>query len=184
MDAVFGTTKYGYPVLTLVVRDEFGHANPVAMCITSQENSNVWAEFLNEALHTAGLDPCSCTFMIDKSSTEISAINKIGGRYILCIFHMLQDAERFLKSTESNISGPRNKAVRVAILLRLATLARIKDAAVFQEKSKDFVKWLEESNKLLNMDKVKKWYLASWEDCAAHWAGELTPRHFDNYICN
>ena len=38
--------------------------------------------------------------MIDKSSAEIKALTDLGIFYLLCIFHMLQDVERFCKSAD------------------------------------------------------------------------------------
>jgi len=165
MDAVYGTTKYGYPMLTLVVRDEFGHACPVAMCIASAETADIWVEFLTAVLQSAGLDPTQCAFMIDKSKTEMAAIKKIGAKFLLCHFHMLQEAERFLKSAASGISGRNNKAQRVAVLLRLAQLQKGKDA--FDANSRAFCEYLSSKN----MDKVLQWYKSNWEPDWQHWAG-------------
>jgi len=94
MDAVYGTNQYGFPMMTWVVRDEFGHGNPVGMCIASAENAEHWEEFMRAALTEAGFQPEEwekLTFMIDKSSTEIAAIRSIGALYLLCHFHMLQE---------------------------------------------------------------------------------------------
>lgn len=49
MDAVFGLTIYGYPMLTLLVQDDFGNGVPVAFCISDKENSAAWARFIDAA---------------------------------------------------------------------------------------------------------------------------------------
>lgn len=168
MDGVYGTSKYGFPLLALVVRDEFGHGNPVALCIASAEKAEIWEEFLKAVTEAAGLDLANLTFMIDKSQTEMAAIRNVGAQYLLCHFHMLQEAERFLKSGESGLSGLGNKARRVSVLLQLAQLQKIVDEDVFSVKSSKF------KNQLVSTDaeKVKEWYAKNWEACAAVWAGE------------
>jgi hypothetical protein len=42
--------------------------------------------------------------MIDKSKTEIAALQAIGITYLLCLFHKLQDWERFLKSSDASVN--------------------------------------------------------------------------------
>ena len=81
------------------------------MCVTDHENADIWVEFLEAVLRVSGLEASSCTFVIDKSTTEMAAVERIGARFILCIFHLLQEAERFLKSGESGVSGVTNKSV-------------------------------------------------------------------------
>ena len=46
LDAVFGINSLGFPQLTLVVRDEFCNAVPVAFCIADCEDSSTHAQFL------------------------------------------------------------------------------------------------------------------------------------------
>jgi MULE transposase domain len=135
MDAVFGLSRYGFPMLTLVVRDEFGHGFPAAYCITSTEDSAVWQEFLLAVLKEADLDPKDITFMIDKSTIEISAIENIGAKYLLCKFHMLQEWERFLKSAESGVSGPINMEPRKRILWQLSFLQKVETETTFRSQS-------------------------------------------------
>jgi hypothetical protein len=48
MDAVYGMTRYGYPLLNLVVRDEYGNGVPLAFCIASTEDAAVIKEFISE----------------------------------------------------------------------------------------------------------------------------------------
>jgi len=53
--------------------------------------------------------------MIDKSKAEIAALKRLGIPYLLCIFHMLQDVERFCKSSKSGVHGKENEQVRMGI---------------------------------------------------------------------
>ncbi len=67
--------------------------------------------------------------MIDKSKAEMAAIRGIGAKFLLCFFHLGQDWERFLRSSES---GVRNAEERHAIMLRIAHLKRQQNEALFQ----------------------------------------------------
>jgi len=72
--------------------------------------------------------------MIDKSKTEIAAVNVLAAEglacsWLLCYFHFLQEWERFLVSKES---GVEERADRHMVLVMLARLAHIKERAVFE----------------------------------------------------
>ena len=54
MDAVFGLNRYGFPMLTLVVRDEYGNGFPAAYCISSTEDGDVWQNYLTTAISNLG----------------------------------------------------------------------------------------------------------------------------------
>lgn len=66
MDAVWGTNRPGYAMLTLLVQDDFGNGVPVAFCISDTEDSARWHRFIVATLTAAGIDPAGLTFMIDK----------------------------------------------------------------------------------------------------------------------
>jgi hypothetical protein len=166
MDAVFGLSRYGFPMLTLVVRDEFGHGFPAAYCISSTEDSVVWQEFLLAVLNEANLDPKDVTFMIDKSGIEISAIEAIGSKYLLCKFHMLQEWERFLKSAESGVSGPKNKDTRKRILWRLSGIQKLETETTFKAESELFEQGMLNNNYVAVVEK----YRNGWKGCGDKWA--------------
>lgn len=147
MDAVFGLSKYGFPTLALVVRDEFGHGFPAGYCISSNEDGAIWSEFLTAILQSADLNPADVTFMIDKSTIEIAAIGQIGSNYLLCKFHMMQEWERFLRSTESRVHGKSNEGLRIQILNKLSELQKITNPAAFEAKSLQFEAYLAEKVK-------------------------------------
>lgn len=46
MDATYGMIKYGYPLISIVVRDEYTNAVPVAFCIADHEDAATYEEFL------------------------------------------------------------------------------------------------------------------------------------------
>lgn len=73
-------------------------------------------------------------FMIDKSATEMAAVNLLvltgdARGWLLCYFHFLQDWERFIRSAESQVAG---KAAQHSIMLWLARLAHIREPTVFE----------------------------------------------------
>lgn len=76
--------------------------------------------------------------LIDKSKVEIAALNSMGIKYLLCLFHVLQDWERFLRSAESGVKGDDNRA---AVLARLKKMALVEDAALFAAEMKGFKSW-------------------------------------------
>ena len=167
LDSVWGMTTYGYPLLTLVVRDEWGHHCPAATCISDSETAKVVGRFLSAALEAAKLDPAECVFMIDKSTAEIAAIKALGARYLLCKFHFLQEADRWMKTAESGVAGKTASDLRSAVVHRLIRLQFLRDKASFEAASAAFRRWLV-SNKA---EKVEAWYAANWEVDAEHWAG-------------
>lgn len=73
--------------------------------------------------------------MIDKSKAEISALGSLGIKYLLCLFHKLQEWERFLKKSEAGVKDPEE---RVAILRALKELAQTKDMEWFKRKQDEF----------------------------------------------
>lgn len=169
-DAVFGLNRRGYPTCTLLVKDEFGHGCPVAFCIASNEDSDIWSRFIKSALDAAGLEPEYVCFMIDNSNIEQKAIRDINSKFILCHFHMLQDADRFLRSSESGAHGPSHKQARVAIIRRLQKLQYIKQKTAFQKQSRAFVAWLDTYSG--GFPKVQEWYKKNVEGIAEHWASK------------
>lgn len=75
--------------------------------------------------------------MIDKSATvtEILALHNCGIEYFLCLFHVLQAWERFVRSADGGVS---NKGVRKAILTDINILARTADEATFHITEEQF----------------------------------------------
>jgi len=102
------------------------------------------------------------SFMIDKSATEISAVGQILQRmWHLCLFHMLQDWERFLKASDS---GVKSKSDRVEILHALKRLSEIRDRQIFAAESAKFL------CTYASLPRVTAQYKKNWEEIAEHWA--------------
>jgi hypothetical protein len=80
---------------------------------------------------TRRIDHC----MIDKSNTEIRALTDCGIKYFLCLFHVLQAWERFVRSGEGGI---KEKGIRKAVMADMQHLARTKDKGVFKQRETDF----------------------------------------------
>ena len=76
--------------------------------------------------------------MIDKSKVEISALTALELAYFLCLFHVLQDWERFVRSAESGVKGDDNRAT---VLAWLKKLARTEDKALFKTSLREFKQW-------------------------------------------
>lgn len=73
--------------------------------------------------------------MIDKSTTEIAALTRQQCFWMLCLFHMLQEWERWLKSADSGVRSDD----RVAILADLKALAQERDKEIFKRKELGFL---------------------------------------------
>lgn len=73
--------------------------------------------------------------MIDKSKAEISALASLGIFHFLCLFHKLQEWERFLKKSESGVKDPEE---RLGVLWALKELAQTKDKDWFKTKQEEF----------------------------------------------
>ena len=132
----------------------------------------VWQAFLDEVLEAAGMDAEDVTFMMDKSSIEMKAVRAIGAILLLCHFHMLQEADRFLRSSASEMHGSSNKALRVGTLIKLQQLQKVTDESGFKACSKGFKDWLLENG----LAKVHAWYVKNWEPDSKMWAGEVNGR--------
>lgn len=109
------------------------------------------------------------TFMIDKSTACIAAINRLQGKYLLCSFHMDQDFDRFMKKTISGISGKENAGLRHRIHKEIQTLQNTTDVHSFTMRSNKFKDWLSQRQ----LDSVKQYYEINWENDADHWAGRF-----------
>lgn len=68
--------------------------------------------------------------MIDKSKAEMAAIRESGVTFLLCYFHVLQDWERFLRSSSS---GVRSAEDRHGVILSIARLKQQRDQALFDK---------------------------------------------------
>ena len=101
-------------------------------------------------------------FMIDKSATEICAIGTLLGReWLLCLSHMLQDWERFLRSSES---GVRQRCDRLEIQRALKRLFHARNKQQFAADSADFKVAFAAFPSVINH------YSKNWEPIAPHWA--------------
>ncbi len=102
------------------------------------------------------------SFMIDKSTAEICAIGTLLERmWHLCIFHVLQDWDRFLKSSEA---GVKDKEVRTAVLQALKRLSQTRDKEQFAAASANF------KGDFAALPRVVHHYSKNWEPVAEHWA--------------
>ena len=63
MDAVFGTNIYGYPMLTLLVQDDYGNGVPVGFCIAEYENADTWLRFLQAMMAVSACMPLHPPFL-------------------------------------------------------------------------------------------------------------------------
>jgi hypothetical protein len=97
LDATGSTNQYRWLLYSIIIGDEGGHGIPLAFMITSWESHEPIVKFF-EVLHiTNGVAFSPKVYMIDKSDTEILAINTFYQDHVLiflCFFHYMQAWER------------------------------------------------------------------------------------------
>lgn len=69
---------------------------------------------------------------------EISALTTLGLDYFLCLFHVLQDWECFVRCAES---GVKVEEERMAVMQWMKKLARTEDKGLFDAAVKEFKQW-------------------------------------------
>ena len=74
--------------------------------------------------------------MMDKSRQEMAAVRQLvltgdAINFLLCYFHVVQDWERFVRSSESGVA---DKGMQHRVLVELAKLAHTRDKRLFEDK--------------------------------------------------
>jgi hypothetical protein len=74
--------------------------------------------------------------MMDKSRQEMAAVRQLvltgdAIGFLLCYFHVVQDWERFVRSSESGVA---DKGMQHRVLVDLAKLAHTRDKRLFEDK--------------------------------------------------
>lgn len=120
MDAVYRTTKYGFPCFFLTVKTSLGMGRVVGTIILQCENE----ELLTDGLHMLKQwNPSWCPkfSMTDKSTVELAAIGNVHPTCIrlLCDFHRAQAWERWVSKSANDVL-PRDRDTVLANLKNLA----------------------------------------------------------------
>lgn len=120
MDAIYRTTKYGFPCIFLTVKTSIGSGRVVATIIPQHESEDLLIEGLNILKQWNPLW-CPKFTMTDKSAVELGAIGQVFPSTIrlLCDFHRNQAWERWV-SKNSNDVLPLDRDVVLAHLKKLA----------------------------------------------------------------
>lgn len=164
MDSTGGICSTGYPLYVMLVVDDHHNGVPVGFMITSDLDAAPVTQFVTRMLAAAGVTPKDVSFMIDKSRVEMAALREAGVKdYLLCLFHMLQDWERYLRSSESGV-GSSAKDLRTSIMGSLRELARHRDKDRFLQAETEFL------GRTDIPQAVKANYRSNWQDDASHWA--------------
>jgi hypothetical protein len=109
MDSTHCSNKLGWPLYTVMVRDEQGHQRPVAHFLARRQDGDIVASALKELRRwTGGVEGWRCRwFLTDDSAAEQKAVREafppVPGEqetgHLLCQFHMGQTlTRRFRKS--------------------------------------------------------------------------------------
>lgn len=109
--------------------------------------------------------------MIDKSSALIAAIKNLGGKYLLCVFHMMQEIDRRLNQYAGGLGKQAKEKLKSQIHGSIRNLRRLEDGRMFRVKSEDFKKNLVSNP--IGRWKAKtfvSYYQKNWEACADKWA--------------
>ncbi|CAB4385810.1 unnamed protein product [Rhizophagus irregularis] len=159
LDATGSTNQYRWLLYSIIIGDEGGHGIPLAFMITSWESHEPITKFF-EVLHiTNGIAFSPKVFIIDKSDTEILAINIFYKEQkvliFLCFFHYMQAWERWCRNSANRISLD----VRPTVIAFVRKLKLVITIEGFNQLEQDFIKWILTTN---NLTKLLSYYKKSW----------------------
>ncbi|PSC75998.1 hypothetical protein C2E20_1680 [Micractinium conductrix] len=184
MDAVYGLNSYGYIQATLVVRDEYCNAVPVACCIADCETADVFEEFLEAVAKAVGPDFAFGWIMIDCSKAEMAAIGRLvlkglAAGFLLCKFHFLQSIEQFCKTAGSGVHGKEGQLSRLRIYGHIIALQAIRDKSTFNVRCAAFLELLRTPGGGVESTKFAAYFEKEWVPRAQYWAayGREAVRH-------
>ena len=120
MDALYRTTKYGFPCFFLVVKTSLGVGRVVATIIPQQESESLLAQGLKK-IKDWNPDWSPVYTMTDKSSIELGAIGQVHPTAIrlLCDFHRSQAWERWVNKNSNRVL-PHDRATVLGYLKDLS----------------------------------------------------------------
>ncbi|PKK75273.1 hypothetical protein RhiirC2_863342 [Rhizophagus irregularis] len=161
LDATGSTNQYRWLLYSIIIGDEGGHGIPLAFMITSWESHEPITKFF-EVLHiTNGIAFSPKVFIIDKSDTEILAINIFYKEQkvliFLCFFHYMQAWERWCRNSANRISLD----VRPTVIAFVRKLKLVITIEGFNQLEQDFIKWILTTN---NLTKLLSYYKKKLED--------------------
>ena len=168
-DAVHCLNRKGDVTLALLVRDPYGMGFPVAYCICSGgEDSTKWKKFIRAVVDACDVQIDDITFMIDKSTCCISALDQLNCFWVLCAFHFMQSIGRKMKSHGSGVSGrsDRDKSNRNTIFRYVNQLRLVKDEGAFDSVAHEFMTFLENEN----LAEMKEYFIKNWMTISDRWS--------------
>ena len=168
-DAVHCLNRKGDVTLALLVRDPYGMGFPVAYCICSGgEDSTKWKKFIRAVVDACDVQIDDITFMIDKSTCCISALDQLNCFWVLCAFHFMQSIGRKMKSHGSGVSGrsDRDKSNRNTIFRYVNKLRLVKDEGAFDSVAYEFMTFLENEN----LAEMKEYFIKNWMTISDRWS--------------
>ena len=106
MDAIYRTTKYGFPCFFLTVKTSLGLGRVVATIIPQHETEDMVTEGL-QILKQWNPNWKPLYFMMDKSSVELNAVgNVFSSCYrLLCDFHRAQAWQRWVNKSANGVAS-------------------------------------------------------------------------------
>ncbi|CAB4430372.1 unnamed protein product [Rhizophagus irregularis] len=180
LDATGSTNQYRWLLYSIIISDEGGHGIPLAFMITSWESHEPIVKFL-EVLHiTNSIAFSPKVFMIDKSDTEILAINTFYKEHkvliFLCFFHYMQAWERWCRNSANEISLDARLTV-IAFVRKLKLAITIEE---YNQLEQDFIKWI----LVNNLTKLLSYYKKEWQSCHQLWANVCKPKFATGWMVN
>ncbi|PKY51012.1 hypothetical protein RhiirA4_467811 [Rhizophagus irregularis] len=121
-------------------------------------------------------------FMIDKSDTEILAINIFYKEQkvliFLCFFHYMQAWERWCRNSANGISLD----VRPTVIAFVRKLKLVITIEGFSQLEQDFIKWILTTNNLTKL--LFSYYKKEWQSCQQLWANNYKPKFDTGWMVN
>lgn len=88
----------GFMMTTMVVADRYQNGVPCATMLSSCEDATTIQLVIETVRRAANME--FEFFMIDKSPTEMKAVQAAGHKFLLCKFHTMQAFERYLRTSQ------------------------------------------------------------------------------------
>jgi hypothetical protein len=176
IDGTYKTSKWGLPLLILVVMDAQGVGYPAAYIVVSEETKDSLTEVI---LHIRNLVPewKPLTFMGDKSVEEKHGALTVfpSADWILCMFHVKQAWNRIIIATAYGVG---DKVAQECILAMLECIAHADNA----DARDDALNELTNSRIYQENNKISHWLDSQWLPCWDEWTNVGRAKVFNRGI--
>ena len=180
VDSTHKTNGYDFPLITVLVADEFGEGYPVAWCISNREDKVVLIAFFEKLREKCGSIKASwlMTDMAEQYYSAWSTVFGPGTKKLLCTWHVDRAWRGQLKLIE-------NKEIQATVYHNLRVLLEETECSTFELLLKATLKQLETHATTINFATYfKKYYEQNkkeWASCYRRNAGINTNMYIESF---